>query len=133
MYIIPCHLEKKYGKCSSWIATASDKLRSLSFCVCKIARARLYDIFSFFFSYKVIPGIEEGEEGDDDVMEKEGAEGEKKEAEKGQTKEYEDDDAGWENWPSNFSFFFLDYKLLKISSFIFIKLYFEVNDFYCVW
>ena len=39
-------------------------------------------------------------------MEKEGAEGEKKEAEKGQTKEYEDDDAGWENWPSNFSFFF---------------------------
>ena len=105
MYIIPCHLEKKYGKCSSWIATASDKLRSLSFCVCKIARARLYDIFSFFFSYKVIPGIE-GEEGDDDVMEKEGAEGEKKEAEKGQTKEYEDDDAGWENWPSNFSFFF---------------------------
>lgn len=53
-----------------------------------------YDVYSSH-SFKVIPGIEEGEEGDDDVMEKEpGAEGEKKEGEKEKTKEYEDDDAG---------------------------------------
>ena len=97
VYNVSCQLEKNMESVhpEKRLQTKYDKLRSLSFWVCKVARARLYDIFSFLFSFKVIPGIEEGEEGDDDVMEKEGAEGEKKEPEKGQTKEYEDDDAGW--------------------------------------